>query len=105
MPLPGVAAIASLSHCEAAVLASLLIVFREVIEAGLIIGIVLAATRSVPGRAWWIAGGVAAGLADIADLTGARGRRRRNDRSPLARTGVSDPKRTSTPTVPSDSSR
>ena len=34
-------------------LASLVIVFREVIEAGLIVGIVLAATRSVPRRGWW----------------------------------------------------
>ena len=31
-------------------LAALIIVFREVIEAGLIVGIVLAATRGVPGR-------------------------------------------------------
>ena len=31
-------------------LGALIIVFREVIEAGLIIGIVLAATRGVPGR-------------------------------------------------------
>jgi high-affinity iron transporter len=44
-------------------LASLVIVFREVIEAGLIVGIVLAATRSVPRRGWWVAGGVGAGLA------------------------------------------
>jgi high-affinity iron transporter len=43
-------------------LASLVIVFREVIEAGLIVGIVLAATRSVAGRGWWVAGGVAAGV-------------------------------------------
>src|SRR5579863_6580657 len=42
-------------------LASLVIVFREVIEAGLIVGIVLAATRSVPRRGWWVAGGVFAG--------------------------------------------
>jgi high-affinity iron transporter len=42
-------------------LASLVIVFREVIEAGLIVGIVLAATRSVPGRGWWVTGGVIAG--------------------------------------------
>ena len=42
-------------------LASLVIVFREVIEAGLIVGIVLAATRSVPRRGWWVAGGVLAG--------------------------------------------
>jgi high-affinity iron transporter len=44
------------------VLASLLIVFREVIEAGLIVGIVLAATKGVPGRAWWVGLGVACGL-------------------------------------------
>jgi len=44
------------------VLASLLIVFREVIEAGLIVGIVLAATRGVGGRAWWVGLGVASGL-------------------------------------------
>jgi high-affinity iron transporter len=44
-------------------LAALLIVFREVLEAGLVIGIVLAATRSVPGRGRWIAGGVACGTA------------------------------------------
>ncbi len=43
-------------------LAALLIVFREVLEAGLIIGIVLAATRGVPLRGRWIAGGVGAGL-------------------------------------------
>ena len=43
-------------------LASLVIVFREVIEAGLIVGIVLAATRSVPRRGWWVAGGVGAGV-------------------------------------------
>jgi high-affinity iron transporter len=42
-------------------LASLVIVFREAIEAGLIVGIVLAATRSVPRRGWWVACGVAAG--------------------------------------------
>ena len=43
-------------------LAALLIVFREVFEAGLIVGIVLAATEGVAGRARWIAGGVVAGL-------------------------------------------
>lgn len=43
-------------------LASLLIVFREVIEAGLIVGIVLAATKGVPLRARWVAIGVGAGL-------------------------------------------
>ena len=42
-------------------LASLVIVFREVIEAGLIVGIVLAATRGVPRRGLWVAGGVIGG--------------------------------------------
>jgi high-affinity iron transporter len=45
------------------VLAALIIVFREVFEAGLIIGIVLAVTRAVPGRNRWIGGGVVAGVA------------------------------------------
>jgi high-affinity iron transporter len=43
-------------------LAALIIVFREVFEAGLIIGIVLAVTRSVSGRDRWIGGGVLAGI-------------------------------------------
>src|SRR5689334_18370629 len=43
-------------------LATLLIVFREIIEAGLIVGIVLAATRGVNGRGLWVAGGVLAGI-------------------------------------------
>ena len=43
-------------------LAAALIVFREVLEAGLIVGVVLAATEGVAGRARWIAGGVAAGV-------------------------------------------
>jgi len=43
------------------VLAALIIVFREVFEAGLIIGIVLAVTGSVPHRNRWIVGGVLAG--------------------------------------------
>ena len=42
-------------------LAALIIVFREVFEAGLIIGIVLAVTGSVPNRNRWIGGGVLAG--------------------------------------------
>jgi high-affinity iron transporter len=42
-------------------LASLVIVFREAIEAGLIVGIVLAATRGVPHRGRWVGYGVAAG--------------------------------------------
>jgi high-affinity iron transporter len=42
-------------------LASLVIVFREVIEAGLIVGIVLAATRGVPRRSWWVSCGIVGG--------------------------------------------
>jgi high-affinity iron transporter len=43
-------------------LGALIIVFREVIEAGIIVGILLAVTRGVPGRGRWIAAGVAAGV-------------------------------------------
>ena len=44
-------------------LAALIIVFREVLEAGLIIGVVLAASRGVEGRGRAVALGVLAGLA------------------------------------------
>src|SRR5579871_5253140 len=43
-------------------LGALLIVFREVIEAGLIVGIVLAATKGLATRARWVGAGVAGGL-------------------------------------------
>jgi high-affinity iron transporter len=43
-------------------LAALIIVFREVFEAGLIVGIVLAVTGAVPHRNRWIGGGVLAGV-------------------------------------------
>jgi len=43
-------------------LATLIIVFREVFEAGLIVGIVLAVTGSVPHRNSWIGGGVLTGI-------------------------------------------
>jgi high-affinity iron transporter len=43
-------------------LGALIIVFREVIEAGLIIGIVLAVTRGVPRRGVYVTGGVGAGV-------------------------------------------
>ncbi len=43
-------------------LAALLIVFREVFEAGLIVGIVMAVTAGVARRGYWIAGGVTAGV-------------------------------------------
>jgi len=43
-------------------LSSALIIFREVLEAALIIGIVLSATRGVTGRRRMVAGGIGAGL-------------------------------------------
>jgi high-affinity iron transporter len=54
-------------------LASLIIVFREVIEAGLIVGIILAATRSVKHRGRWVAGGVAGGALGACILAGFAG--------------------------------
>jgi high-affinity iron transporter len=50
------------------VLASLVIVFREVFEAGLIVGIVLAATQGIAGRGAWLAGGIGAGVVGAALL-------------------------------------
>jgi len=47
-------------------LGALIIVFREVLEAGLIVGIVLAATQGVVGRGRWIAIGIGGGLAGAA---------------------------------------
>lgn len=55
-------------------LAALVIVFREVIEAGLIVGIVLAATGGIPGRGLWVGlgiGGGAAGACIVAAFAGA----------------------------------
>ena len=55
-------------------LASLIIVFREAMEAGLVVGVVLAATKGVAHRARWIAGGIgggATGAALMAAFTGA----------------------------------
>ncbi|HEV8026142.1 MAG TPA: FTR1 family protein [Stellaceae bacterium] len=43
-------------------LATLIIVFREVLEAALIVGIVLAASRGVPRREQWISAGIAGGV-------------------------------------------
>ena len=43
-------------------LATLLIVFREVIEAGLVVGIVMAATRAVQRRGWWVSYGIIGGM-------------------------------------------
>jgi high-affinity iron transporter len=43
-------------------LATLVLVFREVLEAALIISIVAAATRGVAGRSGWIGGGIGLGV-------------------------------------------
>lgn len=43
-------------------LATLIVVFREVLEAALVVGIVTAATRGVPGRGRWIITGSSAGI-------------------------------------------
>jgi high-affinity iron transporter len=65
------------------VLAALIIVFREVLEAGLIVGVVLAASRGVPGAGRAVALGILAGLvgsalvalfaAEISDAFAGRG--------------------------------
>ncbi|MBU6474802.1 MAG: FTR1 family protein [Alphaproteobacteria bacterium] len=43
-------------------LAALVIVFRETMEAGLVIGIVLAATKGIAGRGFWVGAGIAGGV-------------------------------------------
>src|SRR5712691_3189083 len=43
-------------------LATAIIVFREVLEAALIVGIVMAASRGVTRRGAWVGGGIAAGV-------------------------------------------
>lgn len=51
-------------------LASLIIVFREVLEAGLVIGIVLAATRGLAGSRAWITAGIVGGVAGACVVAG-----------------------------------
>lgn len=51
--------------------ATSLIVFRETLEAALFVGIIAAATRQMPGRGRWLAGGVATGVAGALLLAGA----------------------------------
>ena len=55
-------------------LAALVIVFREVVEAGLIAGIVLAATRGVAGRGRMVTAGVAGGVLGACLLAAFAGR-------------------------------
>lgn len=45
---------------------TIVIVFREVLEAAVLIGIIAAATRSIPGRNRWLAAGLLAGLSGAA---------------------------------------
>jgi high-affinity iron transporter len=52
------------------VLGSALIVFREVLEAALVIGIACAATRGISGRNLRVAGGIAAGIAGACVVAG-----------------------------------
>ena len=54
-------------------LATLIIVFREVIEASLVVGIVLAATRSVPRRGRWVAYGIIGGIVGACLVAGFAG--------------------------------
>src|ERR1700752_4736312 len=51
-------------------LATLLIVFREMLEAGLIVGIVLAATEGLPRRLLAIGGGIGAGVLGATGVAG-----------------------------------
>jgi high-affinity iron transporter len=53
--------------------ATALIVFREVLEAALIIGIVLAACRGIPHRGLMVSGGITAGLAGAVVVAAAAG--------------------------------
>src|SRR5579859_3999962 len=55
------AAISSSNRPGRYMLAIVIIVFREVLEAGLIIGIVMAAAKGIPGRNIWVGVGVACG--------------------------------------------
>lgn len=55
-------------------LAALVIVFREALEAGLVIGVVLAATQGVAGRGRWIGLGLAAGVAGACIVAAFAGR-------------------------------
>jgi high-affinity iron transporter len=54
-------------------ISALIIVFREIIEAGLIVGIVLAATAGVPGRGRFVALGVGCGIAGACLVAGFAG--------------------------------
>jgi high-affinity iron transporter len=52
-------------------LATAIIVFREVLEAALIVGIVMAASRGAPQRGLWVGGGIAGGVLGALGVAGA----------------------------------
>lgn len=51
-------------------LASALVIFREVLEAALIVGIIMAATEGVPRRNFWVLVGIGGGLAGSVVIAG-----------------------------------
>jgi high-affinity iron transporter len=55
------------------VLATAIIVFREVLEAALIVGIVMAASRGARQRGLWVGGGIAGGVLGALGVAGAAG--------------------------------
>jgi high-affinity iron transporter len=55
-------------------LAALIIVFREVFEAGLVVGVVLAATHGIGGRGFWITMGLVGGIAGACAVAAFAGR-------------------------------
>ena len=54
-------------------LATAIIVFREVLEASLVVGIVLAASRGLPRRGVWVTSGIAAGVLGAAVVAACAG--------------------------------
>src|SRR5258708_21269675 len=54
-------------------LATAIIVFREVLEAALIVGIVMAASRGALGRGLWVGSGIAAGILGAIGVAAAAG--------------------------------
>jgi high-affinity iron transporter len=54
-------------------LATAIIVFREVLEASLVVGIVLAASQGVPRRGVWVSSGIAAGVVGAAIVAACAG--------------------------------
>jgi high-affinity iron transporter len=54
-------------------LATAIIVFREVLEAALIVGIVMAASRGAAGRGFWVGGGIVGGVLGALGVAAAAG--------------------------------